>query len=47
MVDKVFKIAIYGSMKAIKNYIQFNVGMVYGILKGYLIALHLRRKEKI
>ena len=34
-------------MKDIKNYIQFNVGMVYGILKGYLIALHLRRKEKI
>ena len=45
MVDKVFKTAIYGSMKAIKNYIQFNAGAVYGKLKGYLIV-KLRRKEK-
>lgn len=45
MVDKVFKIAIYGSMKAIKNYIQFNVGMVYGKIQGFLIV-KLRRKEK-
>ena len=34
-------------MKVIMNYIQFNVGMVYGKFKGYLIAVHLRRKEKI
>jgi len=33
-------------IKVIKNYIQFNVGMVYGNIKGYLIAIYLRRKEK-
>ena len=33
-------------MKGIQNYIQFIVGMVYGKIKGYLIVVHLRRKEK-
>ncbi len=45
MVDKVSKKTIQGNMKEIKNYIQFNVGMVYGQFIGYLLV-KLRRKEK-